>query len=77
LPSAFNGTALRDKTFDQRHGQRDVAASLDADEGVGREASFAGGLSVAVCERQSQAQYPASACSRSGLQETAPGDSVR
>jgi hypothetical protein len=63
--------------LDIGHGQDNVSVALDADEGVGREASFAGGVSVAVCERQIQAQYQASACSRSGLQETAPGDSVR
>ena len=63
--------------LDIGHGQDDLPVAFDADEGVGRKAIGAGRFRLAVCERQTEAQHEAAARGRSGLQEDAPGESVR
>ena len=63
--------------LDIGHGQDNLPIAFDADEGVGREAIGVGRFGFAVCERQAQAQHQASARGRSGLQEPAPGETVR
>ena len=63
--------------FDIGHGQDNLPIAFDADEGVGREAIGVGRFGFAVCERQAQTQHQPSARGRSGLQEPAPGETVR
>ena len=63
--------------LDIGHGQDNLPVASDADEGVGREAIGVGCLGLAVCQRQAQAQHQTSASGRSGLQEGAPGETVR
>jgi hypothetical protein len=60
-----------------RHGQDDLPIDIDADEGVGCEASGLCRLGSAVCERHIQAQHQASARGRPGLHESAPGETVQ
>ena len=54
-----------------------LPVAAEANEGVGREAIGAGRFANTACERQAQAQHQASARGRSGLQEAAPGETVR
>ncbi len=63
--------------LDIGHGQDNLPIAFNADESVGREAIGVGRFGFAVCERQAQAQHQASARGRSGLQEAAPGETVR